>query len=41
MYCFQRRSSGIMIGPSDAERVAAHDAAHELATPTNHAQDSS
>jgi hypothetical protein len=33
MYCFQRRSSGIMIGPSHAERSADNDAAYELATP--------
>jgi hypothetical protein len=36
MYCFQRRSSGIMLGPSHAERSAANDAAHELANPTDH-----
>lgn len=33
MYCFQRGSSGIMVGPSHAERSAANDAAHEPVPP--------
>lgn len=33
MYCFQRGSSGIMVGPSDTERSAAHDAAAAQVAP--------
>lgn len=29
MYCFQRHSSGVMVGPSHTARSAANDAAHE------------
>lgn len=29
MYCFQRLHSGVMVGPSHAERSAANDAAHD------------
>jgi hypothetical protein len=29
MYCFQRHQSGVMVGPSHAERSAANDAAHD------------
>ena len=29
MYCFQRLASGIMVGPSHAERTAANDDAHD------------
>lgn len=31
MYCFQRLSSSVMVGPSHTERSAANDAAHEQA----------
>lgn len=33
MYCFQRHSSGVMVGPSHTERSAANDAAHDQAPP--------
>ena len=29
MYCFQRLTSGVMVGPSHAERTAANDQAHD------------
>lgn len=38
MYCFQRLSSGIMVGPSHAERSAANDAAHEQERTLRHQQ---
>jgi hypothetical protein len=39
MYCFQRLSSGIMIGPSHVERSAANDDAQEQAAPQPQQQD--
>jgi hypothetical protein len=33
MYCFQRLSSGVMVGPSHVQRSAANNAAHEARQP--------